>query len=501
MRSKKALINVISSVTLQLCAIICGFIIPKLIISNYGSVINGLLVSITQLLSFVTLLEAGFGPVIKADLYKPVAQRDDNKIAQILKASEKIFRTISYIFLVYIVLLCVVLPLKVDNEFDPIFTISLIIIISLSTFAEYYFGMTYRLYLQVEQEAYIISIIQIFTNILNAVAIIILVNLKMNIQIVKLVSSIIFVLRPITQNIIVKRKYNINLKNAKSGYILKQKWDALAQHFAYIIHKNIDVLTLMLFGNFAEISVYSIYLTVINSIKNVVQSFTGGLDAAFGNMIANGEKENLNKNFKMYEGIYLTIATILFGSTLFLIIPFIEVYTKGISDTNYVRTAFAAIIVIAEFICMIRVPYNDLVKVVGHFKQTKKGAYIEAIANIVVSCVLVGKLGITGVAIGTLVAMSFRTLDFMYYSSKYILERDFLYTFKRIIIIGIELGIIALCIKVLPNVNVNGYLAWGIQAIKISFIVSGIVICVNSCIFRDNLKNIFSKVKLIIKNK
>lgn len=501
MRSIKAFKNIITSIILQFCSIICGFIISKIIISNYGSVINGLIVSITQLLSFVMLLEAGFGPVIKADLYKTIAQKDKTKIVQILKASEKIFRTISYIFLIYIILLCVALPLQVANDFDYIFTISLIIIISLSTIAEYYFGITYRLYLQAEQESYIITLIYIFIIILNALAIVVLVKLKMNIQIVKLVSSIIFVLKPILQNIYVKRKYNINLKEVKSDYKLKQKWDALAQHIAFVIHKNVDVLILVLFGNLVEISVYSIYSTIVNSMKNIVQAFAGGMDSTLGSMIANGEKENLNKNFKMYEGIYLTIATILFSSTLFLIVPFVEVYTKGINDTNYIRTSFATIIVIAEFICMIRVPYNDLVKAAGHFKQTKKGAYIEAITNTIISCILVKSLGITGVAIGTLVAMSIRTIEFMYYSSKYILERNIYYVFKRVIIIGIELVIITLCVSILQNENFIGYLGWGIKAIKVTVISSIIVISINPLIYKENLKNIIEKVRVVIKNK
>ena len=69
MRSKKALINIISSIILQIVTIISGFIIPKLIISTYGSNINGLLTSITQFLSFIIMLEAGFGPVIKSILF------------------------------------------------------------------------------------------------------------------------------------------------------------------------------------------------------------------------------------------------------------------------------------------------------------------------------------------------------------------------------------------------------------------------------------------------
>ena len=64
--------NIGSSLLLQLVTIICGFIVPRLIISNYGSDVNGLVTSITQFLAYITLLEAGFGPVVKSLLYKPI---------------------------------------------------------------------------------------------------------------------------------------------------------------------------------------------------------------------------------------------------------------------------------------------------------------------------------------------------------------------------------------------------------------------------------------------
>ena len=161
MRSKKAIYNVLTNLLLQLISIVYGFIVPKIIISNFGSNVNGLISSITQFLAYITLLESGFGPVVKSILYKPIASKDKNTIAKILKASEKFFKTISYIFIGYIIILSLIYSTLINNDYEFIYTFSLIIIISISTFAEYYFGMTYRLYLQAEQKAYIISLIQI----------------------------------------------------------------------------------------------------------------------------------------------------------------------------------------------------------------------------------------------------------------------------------------------------------------------------------------------------
>ena len=63
MRSKKAIYNIISNLMLQFVVVIYGFIVPQIIISNFGSSVNGLISSITQFLAYITLLESGFGPV------------------------------------------------------------------------------------------------------------------------------------------------------------------------------------------------------------------------------------------------------------------------------------------------------------------------------------------------------------------------------------------------------------------------------------------------------
>ena len=499
MRSKKALTNIISSLILQLVTIVCSLIVPRLIISNFGSNVNGLVVSITQFLAYITLLESGFGVVIKSVLYKPIANKNKDEIERILKKSEKIFRIISYIFIVYIVILCIILPTVLTNEFDNLFTISLIVIISISTFAEYFFGMTYKLYLQAEQKTYITSIIQMGALVLRTILIIILIKFGANIQTVKLVSALVFILKPTLQSIYVKKKYNINLKNVKADYKIEQKWDGLMQHIAYVVNNNTDVIILTLCKNIAEVSVYSVYNMIGTGLRNLVRAFTGGVDASFGDMIAREEHKNLNKSFKVYEVYYYTITSIAFILSLSLIIPFVEIYTKGIQDINYIRPTFAYIIIIARFLEIIRVPYNDLIKVAGHFKQTRVGAGIEAVVNFVISIILVFNFGLVGIAIGTLVAMSIRTIELMYYTSKHILKRSIWYTFRILPIITIEVLISIGIINVMPKIEVTNYLTFVLQA-GIMAIIATLVVCISNYIFyKESLKNMIKLAKNIFK--
>ena len=501
MRSKKAIYNIITNFILQLIVIINGFVIPKLIISKFGSAVNGLTASITQFLSYITLLEAGFGPVVKSVLYKPIAKKNKDEILNILKSSEKFFRIIALIFLGYIVLLTGIYPFLINNEFGHFYTMSLIVIISISTFVEYYFGMTYTLFLQAEQKNYIISIIRTAIYIFNIITILILIKLTASIHLIKAVTGLLFIIRPIVQNIYVKRKYNIYLKNIKENYKIKQKWEGLAQHIAYIIHTNTDITLLTLFCTLSEVSVYSVYAMVMNGIKNIIQVFSSSIDASFGDMIAKDEKNNLNKKFNIYEVIYFTIATIFCISTLILINPFVKVYTKGITDTNYVRYAFGYLLVIGEFIWLIRQPYNKIIQAAGHFRETRNGAWIEAGSNILISIILIFKFGIVGVAIGTAVAMTIRTIEFVYHTNKYILNRKIINSMNKIVLIIFETIFIFFVSSYIPLLENNSYINWFINAIEISSITVVVVLSLNWIFYKKEFKDFLQILKGVFKIK
>ena len=167
--------NVFSSLISQFITIIYGFIVPILIIKTYGSETNGLVNSITQFIAYIALLEVGIGPIIKNALYKPIVEKNKEEIEDILGSANKFFNRIAYALIVYCILLCIFYPI-INNQFSFIYTISLILIISISRFAEYFLGMTYKLFLQSDQKNYVIDYINALGYIINLIIIIKLLN-------------------------------------------------------------------------------------------------------------------------------------------------------------------------------------------------------------------------------------------------------------------------------------------------------------------------------------
>lgn len=492
MKKKITAYNVITNLILQAIILLYGFIIPKIIISNYGSSVNGLVSSITQFLAYISLLDSGFTAVVKSQLYKPIANKDNKTIVLILKSADSFFKKIAVIFVLYIAVLAIVYPLLVIDKFDLIFTFSLVLILSISTFAEYYFGMVYKLYLQSDQKSYVISIIQIITYIFNISITLLLTKINVSIQMLKLFTSVVFILRPLLQLYYVKKHYKIKLKDVSEKYEIKNKWDGLAQHIAYVIHNNTDITVLTIFCDLVEVSVYSVYYLVIKGVKSIIQSFTYGIDAIFGNLIAKEEKKELNTSFHKYEILYNSISVVCFSCAFILITPFVTVYTKNINDAHYIRPLFGYLIVFGEFIWAIRQPYNELIKAAGHFKETRIGAWVECISNIIISLILVLKFGLIGVAIGTIVGILIRTIELLIHANKKILDRKLFFSLKNIIIILGETTLIYIISLKIVSFEMNNYISLVINAVII-FIISVIIVITTNCMFyRKEFKEVLS---------
>lgn len=492
-RRKKLYLNTITALLNQIIALVCGFILPRYILSYFGSEVNGLVTSMTRFLSVITFLELGIGPVIQSNLYKPLADNDIDMISKIVVSAERFYRKIAYIFLVYIAVLLVVFP-SINIDYDFWFTASLLLIISISTFAQYYFGITYQVFLNADQKIYVHTTVQIITTILNTIICVVLMKLGCGIHVVKLVSTIVFVARPLFQNIYVRKHYSINHKIVYTEEPIKQKWNGFAQHLAAVVCGEIDVVLLTFFSTYQSVSIYSIYLLVVSGINKLVMTAVSGLESFWGNMLAKKEYSLLSKTFESVEALIHAGVTFLFVTTAILIAPFVSVYTKGIEDASaYYLPLFGVLLTFAYGVQCLRVPYFRIIKAAGHYKETQNGAFISMFLNIIVSVVLVFKFQLLGVAIGTLAAMLYHTVFFAWYLRKNIINRPFYHFVKHMIvdIVSGVLGFIATSWLTMSNVT---YGSWILFAVIVAAIVGVITLMLNLLVYRKEFAYLLNKV-------
>lgn len=487
LRSVRAKKNIYVSLLCQIVTLLCGLVVPKLLLDSFGSEVYGATTSITQFLAYITILEGGVGGVARAVLYKPLANNDERTISAILAEIKKFFWGIACIFLVYVIILAGSFK-SISNlqQLEQMSTALLVVVISISTFGQYFIGISNSILLQAAQQSYITNLINLSGTILNTVATVILVVLQCDIITVKFISSFIFLLKPLALWLYVKKHYKICKVPSKKTKHLTQKWNGLGQHIAYFLHSNTDIVLLTCFSSLNKVAVYSVYNMVISHIQNLAMSFVSGMEALFGDMIAKEESKNLRKTVGHYETMISIVSVVLFATTAVLILPFVRLYTADVNDTNYEFPLFALLLTAAGLLYCLRTPYHSLVIAAGHFKSTNGAAYGEAIINILLSIILLPKFGLCGVAIGTICATSFRFTYYVFYLSKHILNRNVFISIKRISInTAIFISIYLVGTLIISHLPITAYLLWCICGLVIAILAILFTLTVNFLFYRD----------------
>lgn len=492
-RSQKLRLNTISGIVKEIISILCGFILPRYYLISYGSRVNGLISSITQFLGFIAFLEMGIGPVIQSNLYKPLAEQDEDKVAKIIVSAKRFFNKIGFIFLVYIAFLIVCYPRFISNEFDFEFTASLIIIISISSLAQYFFGITYQLLLNADQLAYVQLNCQTVTLVINTAVSVVLMSAGCSVQIVKLVSSLIFVIRPLFYQLYVKKHYHLKQNIIIDSEPIQQKWNGISQHIAAVITQNTDVVLLTLLSTLQNVSVYTVYYTVVIGVERLVMTAATGLESMWGNMIAKAENNILLISFRKTEWVMHSAVMFLFTVTAIMVTPFVLVYTKGVTDANYNAPLFGVLLTVAYGWECLRVPYFRMVKAYGHYKQTQMAALIQPIINMSLSILLVLHYGLIGVAIGTICAMAYHTIYLAYYSCRNLLNVSLVSTGKQFAVDLLFSTLAFVCTKWVKLYAVS-YGIWVMKAALVSGICISLSVLINAFFYRNNLVWIINKI-------
>lgn len=499
-RKKRLAYNTFSSLLYQVVTVICGFILPRLILSVYGSDVNGLVNSISQFLGIISFLELGVGAVVQSSLYKPLAEHDENQISKIIKSANKFFRTIATILLLYVILLVFFYPRFAKQNFDYSYTATLIIAISLSSFAQYYFGIVDKLLLTADQRGYVQYNAQTISVILNTTVCFLLIKAGFEIQVVKLATSLIFLVQPIVIYLYVKHHYNINHKIVYTEEPIQQKWNGIAQHVAAVVIDGTDIVVLTLFDSLSSVSIYSVYFLVVNGIKQLFQSMTNGLQSLMGELWARKEETELKELFSWTEWIIHTGTVFLFGVTAIAIVPFVMVYTKGIDDANYVQPLFAALLVGAHAGHCLRLPYNLLILAAGHYKQTQSNYVIATFLNIIISILTVSKFGLIGVAIGTLIAMCYQTVWMAIYDSKNLIKWPLKNFLKQVLVDILTIAIMVVSTMKIKMESIN-YGAWVIYAFTVSIISITVIFFVNIIFYKSHIIKAYKSVQCLLLHK
>ena len=426
----KGLKNICFGLLAQVLTIGIGILIPRLVIVNLGSEANGLLSSVGNILTYLSLLEAGVGTATLQALYKPCATNDHESANSIMAATNHFYRRTGKVYLLIILALSIAFPLFITTEL-PRSEIFLVVLLSgLTGVISYFFQGKFRIFLTAEGKNYvninIVTIVQIGTSATKAI----LLAAGFGVVAVSLSAFLFNFFQMMLFLIYMKRHYpwlNMNVKPDLDA--ISQRNAVLVHQISGLIFNNTDVLLLTIFTSLKEVSVYSMYAMIYGMVKSLAvvlyESYTYALGQSY-----NTDRKRFDKIFNAYEVLSIVITFSLYCICRFLMNPFLTLYTAGVNDIRYVDTYLPWLFAAFYLLHNGRISSATVISISQHFEDTKWRSVLESCINVCVSIICVMRFGIYGVLIGTIAALLYRTNDMILFASE-ILKRSCWTTYKR----------------------------------------------------------------------
>ena len=490
MDGTKGIKNAGFGILAQFLTIGIGIIIPRLVLINLGSESNGLLSSIGNVLTYMSLLEAGVGTATLQALYKPCATNDHDSANSIMAATDYFYRRTGTIYLSTVLAITVVYTFAVKAELPRHVVFVVVLLSGLTGVISYFFQGKFKIFLSAEGKSYVNTNIVTAVHIAASIAKALLLYTGFGVVAVQISGFIFNLIQMLFYIIYMKRHYPwLNVK-------VKPDFDAISQRNAVLVHQvsglifsNTDVLLLTAFVGLKEVSVYSMYAMIFGMVKALAvvlyESYTYALGQSY-----NTNKSRFLRMFDAYEVLTMMITFSLYCICRIMMNPFLTLYTAGVNDIRYVDTYLPWLFAVFYLLHNGRTSSGTVINIAQQFEETKWRSILESIINVTVSIICVNKFGIYGVLMGTIVALLYRTNDMIIFAS-HILERSCWVTYKRWFLNIAVFFSLSFAIDRF-SIPAGNYIQLLLSAIVVSVVVIAAFITINAVTERESAKYVYS---------
>lgn len=430
MNVKKGIKNIIASALSQGVSLLLGIIIPRLVLVNLGSEANGLLNTISNVLVYVALLEAGVGDASRQAMYGPVGRQNYADINAVLAATDHFYKRTGRWYLAVILLLTFVFPLSLDSSMPRWHIMAVMFLSGMPGVIKYYYQGKFNILLRTEGKGYILTNISTIIHVATSLSKIVLLLAGADIVELQIMYMCFNLLQVGALALYIRRHYPwIDLKVKPNFGAISQSKNALVHQVSSLIFYNTDSLLLTYFCGLKAVSVYSIYTMLFGVIISAL-GYISSFEFILGQNFHTNRKRYL-KLVDTYEILHMTLAFCLLCIANIFINPFVALYTAGVSDINYIDKYLPYLMIATYLLSNGRASSSLTITFAGHFRQTQNHSIYEAIINIVVSLLGVWQFGIYGVLLGTIAALLYRTNIMILYANRKILGRSAWITYRR----------------------------------------------------------------------
>lgn len=406
-RTSKSIKNSAVALFFYLINLILQFYSRRIFLDCLGTEVLGLNTTATNLLQFLNLAEMGIGAAVSFTLYKPIYEKDQTSICEIVSLQGYIYRRIAFVVIFGATILICFFPVIFKKMELPLwYAYASFGVLLFSSLLGYFYN-----YKQI-----LLSASQLDYKIQYSYKSVVLAKTFCQIFVISNVSNgytwwltlefIFAIAASLSLDLMIRKTFPYLHKSSIPFNALKKKYKTFTTKIKQVFfHKiggfalsQLSPLVIYAFTSLTVVALYGNYTIITLGVASLVSAIFNSMGAGIGNLVAEGdEKRILSVFYEIFNLRFYVVFVLCF--TLYAITPqFISVWL----GTKYILPQSTLMLMIAiMYVTVTRNTIDSYLFAYGMF-QDIWAPIVEAVLNISISILLGYFGGLNGVLTGVL---------------------------------------------------------------------------------------------------
>ncbi len=382
----------------------------NIFLDRLGDDFMGIVGTLKNILQFLNLSELGIGAAVGFSLYKPIYDNNKEKINEIIGYLGFLYKRIGlFVFSAAMILLLFFPTIFSKTDISLGIIIFLFIALLTSNLLSYLFA--YHVFLlEADQKGYknvkINQSIFILRLLLQCVALLVFNSLLFWIALELLMPFIyIFLVRKKVKQTYPWLKFKFKATKeirARNKALLKKIKELSFHKIGNFVSNGTDNIVIFSFINPATVAFVVNYQLIMNNINTLVSQFFNGTNASVGNLVAENNMGNTMKVFWEMMALRFFFAGC---ASILMFVGFDDLITIWLGSKYIMSQNVLISLIIIFYILQIRTPVNTFVQAYGLYSDVW-APLVQSLINLAISIIMVIKLGVIGVFIGTIISQT-----------------------------------------------------------------------------------------------
>ena len=404
MRSKSALLNILTGWLGQVLIVVFNLFSRKVFLSNLGELYLGLNGLLTNVVTFLSMAELGIGTAITYSLYKPIAEHNIEAIKSLMQYFKRVYWALGTLIFILGLAVSPFLPAIVgkEKEVEGLFPIYLFFVVN--TAVSYFFSYK-STFLIADQKGYIFNINHYLWRFLmygfQIVVLLIWKNfyLYLTVQLVTTIGENVLIAHICEKRYPFLKDKNVQpLDPAEKKVIYRNTGSLVMNRIGNTMVNSTDNILISMLVNVESVARYNNYTTVISAAAGFLQK---GILASVSSVANFNVQESNERKLEIFD-LYYLLCTWLFGwlaiGAFFLVPPFVQLFY---GETYVLNKATLGLMCINSYLDGQIILLSIFISAMGLYWHTRYVGIIQALINLVIS-IVAGKLwGMSGIIVGT----------------------------------------------------------------------------------------------------